>query len=337
MKRYGNLFESVTSFDTLLLAAHKAMRGKRDRIRVARFWFDLEPELLRLQEELKSGTYRMRPYRAFTIYEPKRRQICAADFRDRVVQHAICHVLDPIVERALIHDTYACRVVKGTHAAVGRAQQFARRFPYVLICDIRSYFPSVDHDVLKTLLCRKLKDRALLALLDQIIEHPIPGGVPGKGMPIGNLTSQYFANLYLGELDQYVKSHLRVKGYIRYMDDTLCFAHDKAGLHETLVQLRSFVQDTLLLQLKSEVSRVVLVSQGMPFLGFRIFPGLIRLDRRKWVRIRRRVRRLEAAYRQGRIDDVQLVQSVSGMLGHIGHANTLTARQQSVVDVLRMG
>jgi retron-type reverse transcriptase len=219
MKRSGGLFEKIIAFDNLLLAARKAQRGKRHRTSVAHFLFHLEPQILTLQEELRAGTYRMQPYHTFTIYEPKQRQICAAAFRDRVVQHALCTVLDPLFEASFIHDTYACRRGKGTHAAVRRAQQFARKFPYVLKCDVRKYYDSIDHAVLKALLRRQLKDTACLALLDHIIAHPLPGSRPGKGLPIGNLTSQYFANLYLGELDHLVKERLRCKGYVRYMDD----------------------------------------------------------------------------------------------------------------------
>ncbi len=328
MKRYGHVFERITAFDTLLLAANKAMRGKRHRLRVAHFAFYLEPEILRLQEELRTGTYRMRPYRTFTIYEPKQRQICAADFRDRVVQHAICHVLDPIIERSLIADTYACRRGKGTHAAVKRAQVFARRLPYALTCDIRAYFPSIDHATLKALLRRKLKDKALLSLLDHIIEHPIPGGVPSKGLPIGNLTSQYFANLYLGELDHFLKERLQIKGYIRYMDDCLVFSAEKSVLHETLATIRAFVRETLWLDLKDTASRIMPVTQGVPFLGFRIFPGLIKLQRPNWVRFRRAVRKREAQYRHGLIDEETLARTVTCMLGHVRHANTLSARRQ---------
>jgi retron-type reverse transcriptase len=201
MKRYGHLFEQVVTFENLCLAAEKAFRGKKDKQRVATFYFHQETEVLRLQEELCSGTYQMRPYRVFEVREPKPRKICAADFRDRVVHHAICNVLDPIFEASSIYDTYACRRDKGSYAAVRRAHEFARRGRYYLKCDVRKYFESVDHAVLKALLRRKIKDETLLALLDRIIDHPIPDAVPGKGIPIGNLTSQYFANLYLGELD----------------------------------------------------------------------------------------------------------------------------------------
>jgi RNA-directed DNA polymerase len=328
MKRYGGLFARVVAFDNLLLAARKAQRGKQHRSSVARFLFRLEPEFLTLQDELRAGTYRMRPYRTFTIYEPKQRQICAADFRDRVVQHAICHVLDPVFEAGFIYDTYACRRSKGTHAAVRRAQRFSRRFASVLKGDVRKYYQSIDHPVLKTLLRRTLKDKALLALLDRIIEHPIPAGTPGKGLPIGNLTSQYFANLYLGALDHLVKDRLGLRGYVRYMDDFLIFAADKPRLHDTLATVRTFLHTALRLGLKEQAVRLAPVTQGIPFLGCRIFPRLIRLNSRTWARVRRRIRGLEAAYRRGLIDEATLVRSVTSMLGHIRHADTLAARRR---------
>ncbi len=204
---------------------------------------------------------------------------------------------------------------------------FARRWPYVLKCDVRKYFESVDHTVLKTLLRRKLKDTRLLTLLDHIIDHPIPGSALGKGLPIGNLTSQYFANLYLGELDHFLKERLRIKGYVRYMDDFLVLAHDKACLHTTLATIRAFLHDILRLGLKDEVVRIAPITQGIPFLGFRIFPGLIRLEGKKWARFRRRVRALEARYDCAMIDEATLACSVASMIGHVIHADSLTARR----------
>ena len=337
MKQHGHLFEQVTAFANLLRAARQAQRGKLDRISVAHFAFHREPELLTLQEELLSGSYCMRPYRTFVIYEPKRRQICAADFRARVVHHAICHVLDPLFEACLIHDTYACRRGKGSHAAVKRAQDFARRFPYYLKCDVRKYFESIDHAILTRLLRRKLKDHRLLALLDHIIAHPIPGGVLGKGVPIGNLTSQYFANLYLGALDHLLKDRLRVRGYIRYMDDFLVFADNKPALHATLATIRTFVQQVLLLELKDEVMRLAPVTQGIPFLGFRIFPGLVRLEAKKWARFRQRIRELEGQYICGMMGEETLARSVASMIGHVRHANALAARRSYFARSLFLG
>ena len=337
MKRHGHLFEDVIDYGNLLAAAHRARRGKRDRVEVARFVFDLEPNLLQLQAELRSGRYRMRPYRSFVIQEPKRRRICAANFRDRVVQHAVCAVLDPIFEACLIDDTYACRRGKGTHAAVRRLQHYARRFPYVLMCDVRRYFESVDHEALKALCRRKLKDRALLRLLDRIIDHPLPGGEPGRGLPIGNLTSQHFANLYLGELDHFLKDRQRIPGYVRYMDDFAVFAGTKPRLGAALAALRAFLHEKLRLQLREERTLLAPVTEGVPFLGFRVFPGVVRIDGRKLARMRRRVRRSEAAYRLGQIDEHELAQSVRGMVGHVCHADTRRVRKRLFAASFELG
>ena len=218
-----------------------------------------------------------------------------------------------------------------------RAQTFARRLPYMLQCDVRHYYETVDHAVLKALLRRKLKDQRLLALLDHIIDHPLPGSLPGKGLPSGNLTSQYFANLYLGELDHLVKERLRLKGYVRYMDDILVFAETKAHLHATLASMRSFLHDTLRLTLKEEVVRIAPVTQGIAFLGVRIYPGLIRLQRKTLVRFGRRVRQREAQYQCGMIDEETLARSVASVVGHIRHANTLTARRASLTAARLLG
>lgn len=328
MKRVGHLFEHIVTFENLLSAAHKAFRGnKKYKGRAATFYVHLEQELLRLEQELRSGTYRPGPYRPFVIYEPKQRNIAAVDFRDRVVHHAICNLLEPLLDRGMIFDSYACRKGKGTHAAVKRAQQFARHFQYFLKCDIKRYFESLDHEVLKQILARKLKDRALLHLLSLIINHSVPGNEPGKGIPIGALTSQWFANLYLSELDHFLKERLQITGYLRYMDDFLCFGPDKATLREWLLAIRSFVTNRLLVELKEDALRLAPVSQGIPFLGFRVFPGLIRLDRTHLVRFRRKITQREQAYERGEIDEETLIRSVSSMIAHISHANTSNMRK----------
>ncbi len=337
MKRHGHLFEQVTEYRSLLDAAYAARRGKQGNVGIARFVFHLESNLLMLQEDLQSGRYRMRPYRVFEIREPKPRKICAADFRDRVVHHSLCNVLDPIVEQGLIDDSCACRRSRGTHAAVRRVQHFARRFPYALLCDVRQYFETIDHDVLKAMWRRKVKDKALLALIDGIVDHPIPGCAPGKGVPIGNLTSQYFANMYLGELDHFVKDRLRLPGYVRYMDDVAVFARDKPRLHEALAAVREFLSETLRLDLREEHTRLAPVTQGIPFLGFRVFPVLLRLDGRQWARLRRRVRGRERAYRHGKISEDELAQFVRSMVAHVSHADCHMARRQVFEVSLHLG
>src|SRR5262249_2317865 len=235
MKRYGYLWEGMIAFENLLRAAEASRRGKRFRPAAARFFFHLERELTGLHEELASKTYQPGPYRTFTIYEGKTRQISAAPFRDRVVHHALTGVVEPIFERSFIFDSYACRKGKGTHAAVDRCQQFARRCRYVLKADVRKYFPSMDHGILKGLVARKIKDPHGLWLVGTIIDHsnpqdPVLMWFPGddlftptelrRGLPLGNQTSQFFANVYLDPLDHFVTEHLGLS-YVRYVDDFL--------------------------------------------------------------------------------------------------------------------
>jgi RNA-directed DNA polymerase len=337
MRRQGGLFQRVIRFDNLLLAAHKAARGKRDRPAVARFVFHLERELLALQNDLESVAYHPGSFFTFEVRDPKRREICAAPFRDRVVHHAVCNVLEPCFERRLIFDTYACRPGKGTHAAVARAQQFARRHRYFLKCDVRKYFQSVDHAPLRALLARLFKDPPLLALLDRIIAHAPPDASPGKGLPIGNLTSQHFANLYLGELDHHLKERHRIKGYLRYMDDLLLFANDKPILHLWLADIRRFLQDSLGLMLKERATLVAPVTEGIPFLGLRVYPGVIRLNQRSLRRFRRQVGSREGACRAGRLDAEDLASSAASLFAHVSHADTLALRRQMVQDSLIEG
>ncbi len=256
MKRHGRLWENVVSFEALLRAAEQARRGKRFRPDVAAFHFNLEHELWALHEELSTKTYRPGAYRSFHIYEPKLRQISAAPYRDRVVHHALVNVLEPIYERTFIDDSYACRKGKGTHAAVDRCQHFARRFRYVLKADVQKFFPSLDHEILKSLVARKVKDRDVLWLVNRIIDHSnpqeevqnwFPGDdlfIPGerrRGIPIGNQTSQFFANVYLDPLDHFVKERLGIKGYVRYVDDFLVFSDDKRRLADMRERIRDFL------------------------------------------------------------------------------------------------
>ncbi len=337
MKRQGNLFEQVVDFDNLMLAAKKTFRGHKDTIAAAQFYFNLETEIFRLQEDLITGAYQPRPLRSFEIFEPKRRLICAAHIRDRIAHHAICNVLEPIFERKLIYDTYACRIGKGTHLAVRRAQEFARRYRFVAKCDIRKFFASIDRATLKCLLRRKIKDAQLLDLLNRIIDQPVPESEAGKGMPIGNLTSQHFANFYLSELDHFIKERLYVKGYLRYMDDFLIFSDDKGEAREMISAVREFLKEKLLLELKEESLLLAPVWKGFGFLGFRIFPKLIRVDRKKWARFKRKVRRFELAYLEGRMSENDLEARVSSMVAHLSHSDTLAARRKFFELSLRLG
>ena len=259
-RRYYNFYPELTSLGNLYQAFRKAATGKRGQPGVAGFEFFLERNLFDLREALSSQTYLPGGYASFYIRDPKRRLISAAPFRDRVVHHALCNLIEPIFERTFIGDSYANRIGKGTHAALDRAQGYARRYPYVLQCDIKQFFPSVDHAILKRILVRKIGDPQAFWLCEQILDGGSsvlrdeyePVYFPGddlfsaarlRGLPIGNLTSQFWANVYLNELDQFVKRELHVAAYLRYVDDFLLFANSKRQLWVWKDAVRHKLQD----------------------------------------------------------------------------------------------
>jgi retron-type reverse transcriptase len=342
MKRHGNLWQQVIAFANLLRAAEKARKGKRFRPPVAAFHFDLEHQLWSLHEELSTKSYRPGAYRSFFICEPKRRQISAGPYRDRVVHHALTNVLEPLFERCFIHDSYACRQGKGTHAAVGRCQQYARRFRYVLKADIQKFFPSLDHETLKGLVARKVKDPDVLWLVGRIIDHsnaqePVQDWFPGddlftpgqrrRGIPIGNQTSQFFANVYLDPLDHFLRDRLGVAGYVRYVDDFLVFSDQKRHL----AQVREAVADFLTglrLRLHPTKNVVFPVSQGIQFLGYRVFATHRLLVQANVWRFRRRLRKMQRQYAGYEISLDQARQRVMSWIGHARQADTWKLRRR---------
>ena len=304
MRRYGHLWESLTSFENLYAAARKARRGKRRKRAVEQFEFHLERNLVQLRENLLARTYRPGPFRTFTIADPKPRLISAAPYRDRVVHHALCNLLEPIFERSFVFDSYACRKGKGTHAAVDRYTEFARKNRYVLKCDVRKFFPSVDQQILLSRIARKIKDPNVLWLAGLIVEHSnpqehVPGFFPGddlftalernRGIPIGNQTSQFFANVYLDPLDHVVKERLRCRHYLRYCDDFVILDNDGRRLAEIRDRIEQFLL-TLRLWLHPKKRAISRVEDGLRFLGYRVWPDHRQLDRRGVVRFCRRLR-----------------------------------------------
>lgn len=326
MKRTGHLFARVCAFKSLTEAAMRAAKGKKTKPRVALFLWDLESEVIRLENELRTKSYRPRPYRTFNICDPKERTICAADFRDRVVHHAVCRVLEPIFERALIGGTYACRKNKGPLKAVNRAKSFSRRYKYFLKLDVHKFFDSVDHGVLKNQLRCKVKDPHVLWLLDVFIDHPVPWTLAGKGIPIGNLTSQHFANFHLSGLDHYIREDLRIERYVRYMDDLVLWADEKDTLWDATARIESYLHDRLGLGIKSGGLLLAPVLQGLPFLGLRIFPGVVRIDRRGWRRFRRKVMAADHKLRTGAVDHDTWQRSMASLVGHMQQADTRNLR-----------
>lgn len=280
MKTHKNLFEKVCNYETLYHAYLKARRGKTNLAEVLKFTYNLEDELSKLQYELKNQTYKTGKYRHFVIFEPKERKISALPFRDRIVHHAICSVIEPIFEKKFIYDSYACRKGKGTHAGANRLQKFLRKNNnYVLKCDVSKYFPSVNHEILKKIIREKIADKKLLWLLDNIIDSSekgnqrfscFPRSAQEKGIPIGNLTSQLFANIYLNELDEFVKYELRIKYYLRYMDDFVILHESKQEIHKIKEKIKLFLI-SIRLTLHPKKVHVFPATLGIDFLGYRIF------------------------------------------------------------------
>lgn len=334
MKRHANLYSKVISFENLYLAAKKSMRGKKNKNSVMVFNFNLENELISLRHELEGKIYYPRPYSSFLVKEPKVRKICSSEFRDRVIHHAICNFVEPVIEKRSILDSYACRVGKGSHGAVARCQQFSRRYTYYLKCDIKKFFENIDHQILKNILMKMFKDKDLLELIGIIIDHKVPENANGKGLPIGNLTSQHFANLYLGELDHYIKDRLGIKGYVRYMDDFICFANSKKELWDLLEKIDEFVSKILILELKEKVTQIAPVSEGIPFLGFRIFPQIIRIKRENLTRMKNKIKAKEAQFKRGHLSQRDLINSVGSIVAHVEHVNSLSLRRSIFKDSL---
>ena len=334
-------WDRLTSFTNLLKASEQARRGKRDRADVLRFEFHLEKELWRLHEELRNKSYEPGTHRTFYIYDPKQRLISAAPYRDRVVHHALCRVMEPLFERRFIFDSYACRCGKGTHAAVNRFTKFARRYAYVLKGDVVKFFPSVDHDILKQAIRRVVNDADVLWLADRIIDRAAPqeSGIEWffgdslftptlrrRGLPIGNQTSQFFGNVYLDPFDHYVCERIRPSGYIRYCDDFVLFSNDKSFLHEAREQVREYLRG-LRLRLHPNKSTISRVRDGTPFLGYRIFPSYRRLPRANIMRLKRRLARMQSSYARGESEPEEIRQRLVSWIGHARHANTFRLRE----------
>ena len=296
MKREGHLLEKAVAMDNLQRAYYLAQRGKTDRPEVLAFRANLHANLSAVGHDLRTGAYVFGPYRQFRVYDPKERVITVAPFRDRVTHHTLMQVCDASFERYTIFDSYACRKGKGSQRAVMRAQHFSLRFKWFLKLDIARYFDSIDHDILLHRLARRFKERPLLSLFRSLVTSYAVS--LGKGLPIGNLSSQYFANHYLGYLDHWVKEARGVRGYVRYMDDFILWHDDKSGLKGLLSAIKTFLSESLALRVKPAVL-LNRTAAGVPFLGYRVFPGRLGLTRRSATRFRRKYREYEHLRQRG--------------------------------------
>lgn len=328
MKRAGNLIERIADTDNLRLAFFKACRGKRGKAEVLRFRASLDSELRGLREELLSGSADWGEYHSFRVHDPKPRTIHAPPFRARVAHHAIINICEPAFENYQIFDSYACRKGKGLHAALDRATRFAQHGDWYLQMDVRKYFDSIDHAILKRLLRRRFKDRVVVSLFDSIIDSYETA--PGKGVPIGNLTSQYFANHYLGLLDHYVKEELRYRRYARYMDDFVVWSESKACARSIRAGIEGFLYDRLSLELKPVNSNAC--ERGMTFLGHRVFPGVTRLARRSRDRFRRKASRYIRLWEAGVWDEAELARHMEPLLAFVRRGTNRSFRQRCIAE-----
>ncbi len=346
MKTYKHLYHQIISFENLLLAAKNAQKGKRFKESTARFNFNLEHELIQLHYDLSAMTYSHGGYTNFPIFDPKKRLISAAPYRDRVVHHALCNFIEPIFDRSFIDDTYACRKGKGVHAALNRYTKFSRSNKYVLKCDIKKYFQSIDHGILFDKIATKIKCKNTLWLIKLIINSKSDESnilffknddlfTPfnrKKGIPIGNLTSQFFANIYLDQFDRFMKQTLRLP-YIRYVDDFVTFSNSKEQLNDVKLQMESFLDD-LRLQLHETKSKVYRVRDGVNFLGYRLYPTHRLLKKDNGLRMRRKLKQLSDKFRNNDISFATVNQSIQSWIGHASHANTYNLRKQLFANVV---
>jgi len=272
-----SLFEQICSIENVYAAWAKFSFGKRAKADVMAFEFRLEDHLFALRDDLLSGTYRHDPYKPFTVHDPKRRQIHKAIVKDRVVHQAIVNVIEPLFETRFIYDSYSCRVGKGTHAAVNRLRTFLRRVSrnntqtvYALKCDVRKFFASVNQRTLLSLLERRVAEDQTMELLRTVIGSFSVS--EGRGIPLGNLTSQLFANVYLHELDRYLKNVLREKNYLRYCDDFMIISESREHLSGLIKQIDEFLNQTLSITLHPKKVFIRTWAQGIDFVGYVLFP-----------------------------------------------------------------
>lgn len=335
------MFDDIASFPALLAACQRAARGKRAVPGAAAFLANKERRLVRIADALQAGFWQPGPYKVLQVTEPKPRTVSAAPFADRVVHQALCAQIAPVFERGFITDSYANRTGFGTHKAVARYEHYRDRFSHVLRCDIYRYFPAIDHAVLKADVRRRLRCPRTLALCDTIIDgsnpqEPVLLYYPGddlftpherrRGLPIGNLTSQLFGNVFLNPLDHFVKEVLRVPGYVRYVDDFALFGNNAAQLQGWRERIDVFLARR---RLSLHPRKTVLEPTALPalFLGYVLHPGWRALPPENVKRFRNRLNSLRDRWRQGSVTMTEVQQRIGAWLAHAQHADTWRLQQ----------
>ena len=337
MSPIHNVWPSILTWENLLQAYRKARRGKRKQKEIQLFGFDLEYELTEIRQQLQQKTYQPGAFRQFQVHDRKIRLISAAPFRDRVVQHALMNQIEPELDHQFIVDSYASRKNKGVHAAVRQYRIWANRYPYALKIDISRYFDSIDHRILKQKLTKLIADPDILWLFDTIIDsspwpqRPTVIKAPDDdmvdlmerniGLPLGNLTSQFLGNVYLNDLDHFVKKTLQIPAYLRYVDDMILLGESKPQLWQWCEAIEQFLaQERIGIHPRKKI--LVPVSCGLDVLGYRVFPHTIRLGRGSGYRFRRKLKHLAISYRMNRITLTEIKPHVAGWLGHARQADS---------------
>ena len=341
-------YEKIYDFQNLYKAHTVARRSKRTTREVIEFEMNLGENLTALSDSLKNRTYRMQDYYSFAIYDPKYRMIHALHYRDRVVQHCLCdEVLAPILDKKLIYDNSACRIGKGTHFAIGRVSKFLHDFykknganGYFLKCDIRKFFDNIDHLVLKQKLSKVIEDERVLTLLYQIIDSFEV--MPGKGLPLGNQTSQWFAIFYLDGFDRFIKEKLRIKYYSRYMDDCVLIHEDKDYLKHCLDVMCDYAETELNLSF-NEKTKIFPIKNGVDYLGWHFYmtdTGKVirKVKQSTKVKYKRKLRYFQKAYAEGRTDLDEIKQVLSSYRSHLSFGHTYKLQKKVLGEfVLRRG
>lgn len=332
MRIYKNIFKRIISPENLFSAWDAFKSDKRKKPDVLQFEWILEQNIFQLHRDLRNKTYRHGPYSGFWIHDPKQRHIHKATVRDRILHHAVFSVVNPIFEPTFIPTSFSCRIGYGTHKGVDVLQKMIVNTGknntsrcFVLKCDIKKFFDSVDHEILLSIIKKRIKDDDALWLLESVVRSY--ESAPGKGIPIGNLTSQLFANVYMNELDQFVKHRLKVKRYVRYTDDFAIVAQDKKYLEKLLPPISEFLENELAVKLHPNKIILRSICQGVDFLGYVIFPKhrLVR-SKTKHRMFRKLGRRMEE-HRAGNTTKMNFEQSLQSYLGVLSHANTYRLRE----------
>lgn len=339
------MLSNFCSFQKLITAYYQCRKKKRLKYSSADFEFNLEKEIMCLERLLKSHTYQPLQFSVFVVTRPKIREIFAADFRDRVVHHLLYEFLLPVFEPKFIFDSYACRKDKGIHRAIGRLSDFCHKNPYYLQADIKNFFCSIDHNILFSLIQKHIKNPDILWLAKTIIDYdcaknPVKKGQlnlfsqvpahkslfnapPGKGLPIGNLTSQFFANLYLNELDQFVKHSLKCRYYIRYVDDFIVLDKSEGKLYEIKQKIEEFLQQKLALELHHDKWKIENAEKGIDFLGYVIKRTHILVRKRVVKNLKKKLQR----FQKDNADLKYVLSCINSYYAHFGHADSYKLRK----------